>query len=729
MYSIENSQQSVSSYFATHSLPFSRVQYYSYLKIIKEHGQAGLRDKRSDGKNRKLTTDIANYIKAQVNADATISTSMLQSGIEEEFKKTISKSSLNDFRRVADLPRQKAAMDETDSRELSGGGEILTALAFSSGVIDMLTKTIAAKIKEVRVSPLFLQGNGVGKDHRRYREKGRFTKEYNQLRAVRENRFKSIDEKIPGKNYSSMDIFGKSESNICRYNLALLCLPLVTSNGKSSRANRAKGNDLGFLCGYNYKDAALDKYLRELKYLKVSEKLIDETAKFWMKFWQEKTGEQVLFACYYIDGNTKALWSSGRCFKGKVTMLGRVMNCVENVFIHDGRGHPLYFQTFRGHADLGKHALAMLGRLTRHFGDSSSQIDIKRVLVMDGGGNSVKTMRAFESSDENFITILDKNQVKERRFKHLGRKKRYAYGDAMLTDCQIELVDSSESGYIYQTRAVVVKWDNGRESVLLTDIPKDLLDASEITKRYFDRWPMQEKRFRDVKVPLSINRIVGYGKKIEDDERMKEKYAKISETIGRLQKKLRTPLAQVEQIQTQLSKHHRKERKLRESSKVKSGQRILKVEDSEEIKECEREINRLIRQRKEIEKEHKEDFRKLREKTKEAQRIRFKDKVYRIDTELDQIMTCFKLSFANLCSFLLSECMNHERYEILTLFESIFDLSGISIKTESDKRIELYKNPKEPLIMERLKECLTRLNALKPQDLEGRTMRFSFENC
>ena len=129
--SIENSDQSVSSYFATHSLPFSRVQYYSYLNTIKEHGQAGLRDKRSDGKNRKLTSNIASYIKEQVYADPTISTSMLQSRIEEEFRKAISKSSLNDFRKVAGLLRQRAAMDERSSREFSGGGESLTALAFS----------------------------------------------------------------------------------------------------------------------------------------------------------------------------------------------------------------------------------------------------------------------------------------------------------------------------------------------------------------------------------------------------------------------------------------------------------------------------------------------------------------------------------------------------------------------------------------------------------------------
>ena len=726
---IQSSRQSVSAYFETHSVGFSRVQYYNYLKIMKQHGEAGLRDKRRDGNNRRLTQDIADYVRVEVRADATVSAAVLQGKIEGEFEKTISRSTLSDFRKSEKLTRERIAVKEQCSSGPSGGGEILTSLAFSSGIIDLLTKTIVRRRGELRKSSLFSPDEGARKDHPRYRVKGRFTKEYNQLKSVRESRFKSIDEKIPGKNYSSMDIFKKSERNISRYNLALLCLPLVTSNGRSSRANRVKGNDLAFLCGYNYKDAALDKYLRELKYLKVSEELIADTAKFWMEFWKEKSGEQVLFVCYYIDGNTKALWSSGRCYKGKVTMLGRVMNCLENVFIHDGKGHPLYFQTFRGHADLGKHALGMITRLTTHFGELSSQIAVRRILVMDGGGNSVKTMRAFGDSDENFITILDKNQVKERRFKHLGRKERYRYGNATLVDCQIELADSSESGYIYQTRAVVVKWGNGRESVLLTDIPSDLLDASEITKRYFDRWPYQEKRFRDVKIPLSIHRVVGYGKKIEADERMKEKYAKTRKSVNQLRRKLKGSLVQLEGIERDLVELDRRERRLRESSKLELGKRILGAADRDELKECEREINRLLRQQKEIEREHKDEFKKLREKTKEAERIRFKTKVYRIDTELDQIMTCFKLSFANLCSLLLSECMDNERYEILTLFESFFDLDAIATKTESEKLIKLHKNPKDTVHMETLKECLKKLNSLETQDLEGRTMQFELQDC
>ncbi len=125
---------------------------------------------------------------------------------------------------------------------------------------------------------------------------------------------------------------------------------------ETSRVNRVKRNDVAFLCGYNYKDGALDTYMRELKYLKISEKLMCEMARFWMDFWRYRNQEETAFVCDYIDGNTKALWSQDRCYKGKVTMLGRVMNCLENVFIHDGRGHPLYFQIFHGHADLGEHA-------------------------------------------------------------------------------------------------------------------------------------------------------------------------------------------------------------------------------------------------------------------------------------------------------------------------------------------------------------------------------------
>jgi len=721
---IKDSKQPVIAYFKENSVPFSRVQYYSYCKTLQKYGEEGLRDERKDGNYTKLTGRIKDYIVSTVKENRSIPSFQLTSKILNQFDVEISESSLNNFRASVSLTRLPAPKEEKYERLKSGGGEILTCLAFFTHIIDLYSRTIVERVNEVRESPLFEQNKSIGADHPDSRLHGKFTKEYNQLKSVRENRFRSIDDKIQGKVFSSMNIFSMSEKTISRYNLALLCLPLVTSNGKTSRVNRVKGNDLAFLCGYNYKDASLDGYLRELKYLKVSDRLIVATAKFWMDFWRDETEEETYFVCYYIDGNTKALWSSNRCYKGKVTMIGRVMNCLENVFIHDGKGHPLYFQTFHGHADLGKHALSMLTKLTELFDDPSAHIHVKRILVIDGGGNGVNTLRAFDNSDEYFITILDDNQVKDRKFKHILEETRYKYGNASLVDCQIELLDSKEKGYIYECRAVNVKWDNGRKSVLITDIPRDLLDASEVTKKYFDRWPMQEKQFRDGKSGVNIHRIAGYGKKIENYDKMEEKHGELCKTITQLKSRLKTPLQEIEVIEELLAPLYQQERRLRGKSVIVEGERVFGEADSIELKQCEALINKCLRQQKAIEKEHKDDFKRLKKSLKEEKRIRGKDKVYRIDTELDQIMTCFKMSFVNLCSLFLTNCMDHEKFELLTLFESIFQLGGDAFVVNGKKTLELEMNPKEPKLMDKLEKGLHILNTMDIHDLNGRFIQF-----
>ena len=40
-------------------------------------------------------------------------------------------------------------------------------------------------------------------------------------------------------------------------------------------------------------------------------------------------------------------------------MLGKVMGCLEQVFIHDSFGHPIYFETFSGHGPVGEHILSL----------------------------------------------------------------------------------------------------------------------------------------------------------------------------------------------------------------------------------------------------------------------------------------------------------------------------------------------------------------------------------
>jgi hypothetical protein len=721
---IESSDLPIREYFNQNKVPFTRPQYYIYRKILSKYGEEGLHDKRAAGNNTKLTQRIKDFIISVVTENREIPSSQLQIKIQKQFDINVTESCLNSFRASTLLTRVRPTPTKKCFNQKSGGGEILTALAFLTHIINIYTQTIIERLNEVRESHVYEQSKNIQQDNMEYRQKGQFTSGYNQLKTVRENRFKSIDDKILTKNFSTMKIFSMSEKTIYRYNLALLCLPLVTSNGKSSRVNRVKGNDLAFLCGENYKDASLERYLQELKYLQISDKLINATAKFWQDFWRNESGDETCFACYYIDGNTRPLWSSNRCYKGKVAMLGRVMNCLENVFIHDGKGHPLYFQTFHGHGDLGKHALSMLTKLTQLLDDPDAHASVKRILIFDGGGNGVKTLRSFDNSDEYYITILDDNQITDRKIKHVRHETRYEYGNANLVDCQIELRDSLEKDYIHECRAVIIEWDNGKRSVLVTDIPRELLDASEITKKYFDRWPLQEKQFRDGKSGVNIHRIVGYGMKIENYDRMDDRHSKLCETITRLNLKLEKPSKEKEQINEQLSSLLVQEKTLHERSKIVNGKRILNEADSIELQDCEAQINRCHRQQKAIEKEYKDDFKRLRKCLKEERSIRNKDKVYKIDLELDQIMTCFKMSFINLCSLFLTKCMNHEKFELLTLFESIFQLDGNAFIDGESKVIELVMNPKEPVLMDKLSKGLSILNEMDIQDMSGRSVQF-----
>ena len=720
---IQESKQPVIKYFESNFVPFSLSRYYKYCKTLQKYGEEGLRDHRKDGNQTKLTQIIKGYITATVKENRSIASSQLKNKILHFFGVSLSEDSINIFRASESLTRIPISKPEYQHQK-SGGGEIFTFLAFYINIIDIITKTITQRIDNIRQTESITQTKTFEPDHPEVRDHGKFTREYNQQEDVRCNRFKSIDEKIPLKNLLSMNIFLKSEKTISRYNLALLCLPLVTSNGKSSRVNRAKGNDLKFLSGYNYKDAALDRYLRELKYLKISDQLIIETAKFWINFWRDEQKEETYFVCYYIDGNTKPLWSSNRCYKGKATMLGRVMNCLENVFIHDGKGHPLYFQTFQGHADLGKHALNMVTKLTQMLDDPSAHIQVNRIIVFDAGGNSVQTLRGFNDSDEYFITILDENQTKDRKFKHMRLETRYKYGNANLVDCQIELVDSSEKSYIYESRAVIVNWDNDRKAVLVTDIPRELLDESGVVKKYFDRWPMQEKIFREEKSGVNIQRIVGYGSKIESYDKMDERHRKICETITHLKLKLEVPLMKIDVIVAQLADLYQQERELREKSRIIDGKRVLGKADALNLQESESQINRCIRQKTIIEKEHKDDFDKYRRYLEEEKRLRGKDKVYRVDTELDQIMTCFKMSFVNLCSFFLTRCFDNEKFELLTLMESIFQLNGSASVSSDRKVIDIEMNPKEPDLMDKLYKGLQILNTMQVHDLDGRVIEF-----
>lgn len=164
-------------------------------------------------------------------------------------------------------------------------------------------------------------------------------------------------------------------------------------------------------------------------------------------------------------------------------------------------------------------------------------------------------MRAFAAQDKYyFITPLDNNQYKPRQDRSRSYPVRYKYGEALLRDIEIELEDSTEKGYLISVRAVRINWNNGKHTVLVTNIPKQKVDAHEIVFSYFRRWPAEERKESEQKATVSLNRVAGYGKKEIENQHVKDALSQLEFKKHKLEKELAEPLEKLNHHNEQIAK-------------------------------------------------------------------------------------------------------------------------------------------------------------------------------
>ena len=714
---MEQSGLSAKKYFATHCSPLSVVQYYRLKKRYEQEGVAGLEDQRHRGNARKLTAEQVELTRGVMAYNRPLSSRALQDELHRQWGLDVGLRRIEQLRQEFDLPRLRPKPVAEEIVPFAGV-EIFSALAHHVGILEHWHEVLQQRMQEVISSASDPQAPRRGAGDPRYarRGNGTFSPRYNRLARVRRMKFASIEDKVQDKDFSRLSLYQSQRATLDRKNLALLLLPLVTNNGAVRSLDTPLGNALHQACGYNYKHATIDKYLRELKYLQVSTALIDCNARFWSRFWKPYDSSDPKLACYYIDGNVKPLWSSKRCRKGKVSMLGRVMGCLEQVVIHDGFGHPLYFRTFSGHADLQNYALQSMDELDKLLGEEQAlrapKSPCSRALIMDSAANAVHTLRAFSASDYHYITLLDTNQIHPRKFKHLSPPQRYRYGDATLTESRIELIDSKQRDYIYESRAVQVHWDNGRACCLVSSIPKTIFDASEVVKAYFDRWPCCEKQYALMKSALCFFQVVGYGKKPVADEKRIAQIEKLQTDLQQLHDELEIPLSQITAQEQQLQTLFEQERLLKEKSNIKEGKRSQSRLNQEALETCQRDLRKIQREIKKIEKPFQKSFTSLRHKSKEFSRIQGKREVYHVDVELDQLVTSFRLTLANLLAFLAKEILEDAPMEMNTLIQSILFLSGRIEHLPNRRKVYINPNEKDPQFMAKLAKGLSKMNAL-----------------
>lgn len=726
---ISESPLSVDDYFQRHRVPFSRAQYFRYKARMAEAGLDGLADGRKGGNHRKLTPEAEGFLRGVHQGDPGKSLRDLKQMVEAALGIQVEASTIGRFLgRVGEeisWPRPREPYRMVTS---CGGLEILGALALHLGWAEHTAGVILHERESFRRTVAYRQER-TRRDQKGRNTLGQFTGDYNRREDVRQQRFASVEEKRKGKNYSRMALFQVSQDVLVRKCLGVLSLPLITLNGSVRSINGPLGNALEHFCGYNYQHHTVDKFLRELKYLGVSERLLRDQVSFWQAKWKEldpaPSGLPLL--CYYVDGHTKPLWSSKRVKQNKVTMLGRVMGCLEQVFVHDGFGHPVYFETYAGKAPLGEYVLSLFEKIENTLEGPGPALRVQRVIVMDAASNGVATLRAFATQDRyHYITALDDNQWSPRKVRYQGRLQRYSYGSATLRDCLIELEDSREKGYVIVVRAVRIDWDHGKRTVLVTSLPKEAVGASRVVKAYFDRWPCEELQFRAMKSFACLNRVAGYGKRKLSDEKVRQTQKILQARITALRKQLDTPLQAIAEQEERLATAITSERRIHSRARVQDGKHVVGPDEQVVLKQMARTIAGCKRAIKSIESGQQKELKRLRRYETEWLRLQGKEYVYRIDVELDQIMTYFRVALVNLASWFLHQYLEGSSKSLVGFLHSILLLPAEIEVTQEVRRVRLKRNPKDPESMARLTEALRRLNDLGIQHLGGQRIEFVF---
>jgi transposase len=728
---IQESKLPLKEFFEKYDVPFSIAQYYRYKKCYDRHGLKGLTDGRTTGNNRRITHEATSFLRGYHAANNNAKLTEYQAALEEQLDLHLDIATISRFLRDQNISLAKVRSPKVKIFEVACGGfEIIAALARYLKWPEYTAQQIQQATSQFEKLPNSkLTADRQGRD-----AQGHFTVRYNRRVDVRRNKFAAISDKRQDKDLSRLQLCQSETDTLARKALAILALPVVTLNGTLRSVNTPLGNALKNFAGYNYMDATLDKFLRELKYLGCAESLVKSQVGFWHNHWQaaglNAQNEFGPLACYYIDGHTKALWSSKRVQKNKVIMLGRVMGCLEQVFVHDGLGRPTYFETYSGRAPWGEYILSLCEKIEACLEVPKPKFQVIRLLVMDGASNSVATLRAFAAQNKYyFITTLDRNQWNPRRIRAEGPKSRYEYGPAFISDCEIELTDSTDNGYLIVVRAIKIEWDDGKMTVLITNLPVKILDASRVAKTYFDRWPLQELWFQDTKEFAALHRVAGYGKKLIDDKAVRSRQIELQKKIEMLREQLQTPLAQLTGLDQQLYGMIEKEHQLRLQSRIVDGQRRMKKKDNEIFDECQRAIGSIERQKRNIRLPYQKLFDRLKRLEQQWLHLQGKEKVYKVDVELDQILTYFRVAFVNLCTyfqmvFLNSSSSFTSRSTLATLLHRIFLLPATIEQTKDYRRVYLKRNLKDKEMMIALEKVLLKLNQLNLHQTKNQRLEF-----
>jgi hypothetical protein len=732
---ISEENQTIKDVFKELKINYKPKSYYAIKKRYDKYGLNGLLNKQGRPP-KKSTPEIYELLTKLKSQDEFITGKKISKILTEKYLENISVSQINRLLQQKEISNKIGRPIKNEEIEIECAGAII----FTSAVKEIkylekitelqyqITKEITSEIKIPETEGAIYEEVGIfSKD-----EKGRF-KKYETVKKTSNknkeisNKFMSLQERKKNRNLKRTSINNTSIETLQKKNMTLLSLPIITDKSRIVELTNTKRNELKYISGYDYKYNTMHKYISELKYFEMSNKLLIRTGEFFYKLWEETTGEKFRMICCYFDGHKKALWSSVEVLKSKVTKTGRIMGCLEHVFVHSSSGHPILLQTFPGGIYLPK----AINELQEKLNEFLPEVDM-RISIFDGGGNSVEYFQSFTNKNY-YICILDNNQYKNdlSNFEIISKKK--SNGEEFI-EAEKELTNSkTKPPSKHLTRTPLYKKDGDDKYIAFaTNIPSKELSAEEIIRMYYKRWPYQEFNFRDMNMGAGLSTNYGCGKmkitnfvvrkKIkflkESIEKRQGKIAELNEEISKLERekesieKQKIEVIKSEKIKIKnyekeihncIDKKFLKEllKKLKEANKIITKNEIM-------LKTKILQINVEIKKIKTI-KETKEKF--LKKEEKECERVKKKEIVYRNDVELEQIMGMYKIAFTNICAYILKKYFSGLNMSMDNLIKKVFTRPGKMVRRGKEKIIYIYLNNKDKQMDERIKSACEIINS------------------
>jgi len=563
-------------------------------------------------------------------------------------------------------------------------------------------------------------------DDRAHRDdRGRFLSDYNEAseRASPEvgAKFEGAARRRGEKDLREMRVAKSTPKARYRKDLALTLLPVCVETARWSSLQHWQGAHLGDLVGIAYQPATLDKHARELKLAAAGGAARDGVASFWM----EREPRQDGAAIVYVDGSTKPLWTRTYTRSTKVSSTGRVMPATTTLMLNSGAGTPLVFREYSGGASLSQEVTGLL----REVDEATGGGQVRRVVVLDREGHAVALYKELASKRWDFITPL-RNQVTgpKARFEQVGAWLPYHETGDEVCDGFLWLRDSRPGEEDLRVRVVGRRRRHtGKFFWLATLTQAEDFDASAIVDLYFARWPLQELVFRDGKGRVGLDVHHGYGKDkvtnyavIDEMERLDADAMKTHVACNRAERRVQGlggDLVTTEDMKViteeDLDAAKDAARGLGDAAtpaEVRAAYEHvedLRGQQVEYAKECAKLVRALN--------EEEQSLAALQERKKHlADRIETLERrreIYTVDTELDEIMTAYKLTFLNLATWVMRAYFGTSM-QLDTLIRAILTLPGERVLTPTEETVRIYHQPRDPGSMKLVERACTRVNEL-----------------